>query len=715
MIGGGGKKVGTGYVPIKPDTDGFGNELRSGIEGEGVPAASQAGRQMSQAMRGAFLGGIALMGKSVFEFADFDTGMREVFTLMPDISAEAMSEMEGQVKDFSAEFGVLPNETIPALYSSISAGVPADNVFAFLETAQQLAKGGVTELETAVDGLSSVVNAYGADVLSAQEASDLMFTAVKGGKTTVDELAQSLFQVIPTAASTGVEFGNVTAALATMTSAGTPTTVATTQLRQMFVELSKAGSTTAGVFEDVAGKSFKDFIAEGGNVQDALQLLESHAAESDMSISDLFGSVEAGNAALSLTGANAEKFGNELLAAGDSAGATETAFNTMNEGMSASMDRMKARLSVAFINLGDQLAPSVEGIVNAFAGLLDIFAAMPGPMQTVIILGGTITAGIIGFAGPILKAVKVFGMLGKSMSVLAGNPWILAAIALGTIAYLVITNWEEVSAFFVEFGEGLDEVWDSVYASTIGFAVSVYDTVVGKLDELADFFVTYWPYILGIFTGGLGLIVGLVIQNWDTIWSKTVAIYDAVTGKIGAAWDTAYAKTTAVGGAIVSFITGIPGKISGAFSTLAETIASPFRSAFGGIKTAWNSTVGGFGFNVPGWIPGVGGKAFRIPSMAAGGILTDPTMFLGGEYPGAGRDPEIVTPQSMMADTMANVLAEAGNTGPKLVVEGPLVQVAGNITDGDYLEQHALTITRAVQRILDDYRAGAGLPAKGIG
>lgn len=59
------------------------------------------------------------------------------------------------------------------------------------------AVGGVTELETAVDGITSVVNAYGDDVLSAAEASDLMFTAVKLGKTDFTQLSASLFNVIP--------------------------------------------------------------------------------------------------------------------------------------------------------------------------------------------------------------------------------------------------------------------------------------------------------------------------------------------------------------------------------------------------------------------------------------------------------------------------------------------------------------------------------------
>ena len=81
---------------------------------------------------------------------------------------------------------------IPALYQAISAGVPADNVFTFLSTAAETGIGGCTDLETAVDALSSVTNAYGLENLSTAQAADTLFTGVKMGKTTIEELSANL-------------------------------------------------------------------------------------------------------------------------------------------------------------------------------------------------------------------------------------------------------------------------------------------------------------------------------------------------------------------------------------------------------------------------------------------------------------------------------------------------------------------------------------------
>lgn len=694
-----GDKVGTGYVPIKPDTEGFGNELERGLEREGTPAAKRAGGKMAKAAAGAFAAGVGLMAKAVLDFGGFEKQMNEVFTLLPGISGDAMGEMTDQVKAFATEFGVLPTEVVPALYQSLSAGVPADNVFAFIETAQKLSKGGVTDLTTAVDGLSSVVNAYGSDVLSAEQASDLMFTTVKLGKTNVAELSAALFQVTPTAAGLGVEFGNVTAALAAMTLQGVPTSVATTQLRQLFVELSKEGSAAAGTFEELSGKSFRDFIAAGGNVQEALQVMEKGAADTGVSISDMFGSVEAGSAALALTGGGTEAFTNALAGMDESAGATEAAFEQMNQGLGATLDKLKAKFSVAMLNIGEQIAPTVATVGEALGMLLELFGKIPGPLQAVILLVGTLSAGLFAFAGPILKGIELFSKLNKVFSLLAANPWVLAVIALVAVTVLIIKNWDKVKAALSAVWGWMKSAGQAIAGFFVGFWRGATSAVTSVFSSLAEFFRQWWPLLLGIFTGGIGTIVLLVVQNWDAIYAKVSEVMGAVVGAVQGAWNTVWSIVSGIGGAVVNFITAIPESVSSAFSTLAGIISAPFTAAFGAIKTAWNATVGGFGFKTPDWIPLLGGKSFTIPSMAAGGVLTGPQMFLGGEYAGAGRNPEIVTPQNIMRETVADALGQAGGGSPiSLTIE---MHVTSEVRDPGFFERQATELARVVTRELE--------------
>ncbi|MCZ9940624.1 phage tail tape measure protein [Brachyspira hyodysenteriae] len=349
--------------------------------------------------------------------ADFDNGMREVLTLLPKLSNEGFESLKQETLAFSKEIGKVPEEVVPALYQSLSAGVPRENVFEFLKTAGKAAIAGVAELETSVDGLTSVTNAYGTEVLNANRASDIMFQTLKLGKTDFTQLSKSLFNVIPTASALGVKFEDIGAAIAVMTAQGTPTSVATTQIRQTLVELNKEGSTTDKTFREIAGKSFKEFIEQGGTLQEALQMLAEKADKSGKDISSMFSSVEAGNAALALSGKNASKFKDALDKMNNSAGATAEAFKKIDDGPARQFEKIKAELSSLVVELGnsllpalnedllpvmqDKIVPLAEKMILTIISLIKTFSDLPAPLQAASVGFVALAAGF----GPALKGI----------------------------------------------------------------------------------------------------------------------------------------------------------------------------------------------------------------------------------------------------------------------------------------------------------------------
>ena len=320
---------------------------------------------------GAAVAGIAAVGvtagavaaTSLKKFVDFERGMNEVFTLLPGISGEAMSAMEDQVKDLSREMGILPDEIVPALYQSLSAGVPQDNVFEFMETAAKASIGGVTDLETAVDGLTSVVNAFGSDNIDAARTADIMFTGVKLGKTTFDELSRSMFNVNPIASALGISFEEVIGATATLTKQGVPTSIAMTQMRQAMVAIQKPNADMVDLLE-AAGFASGQAALDSDDFASVLQNLRQAAEDNGVSMEGAFGSVEALGAVLGLTGDNAATAAEDLQAMIDSAGAAETAFGTMDQGIGRTLDRLKAFGETALLTIGDALSPFVENLLD---------------------------------------------------------------------------------------------------------------------------------------------------------------------------------------------------------------------------------------------------------------------------------------------------------------------------------------------------------------
>lgn len=375
----------------------------------------------------------------------FESGMAEVFTLLPDSTNEAREKMSADMLRFSSDMNVLTDDAVPALYQAISAGVPEENVFTFMEVAQKAAVGGATDLETAVDGLTSIVNAYGEANISAQETADMLFTAVKLGKTDFTKLSSSIYNVVPIAASAGVGLGDIAAALAAITAKGTPTSVATTQLRQVLAELTKEGSKVDKTFKEIAGEGFTQFVAAGGNLQDALQLLEKKADSSNVSISNMFSSVEAGQAALSLTGGGTEKFTEALAAMETSAGAVDTAYETMAGTAEYQSQRVEVALENVKTAIGNSLKPAFAELSGAAAGGLewatDFIEKNPWlvkALTAVTVAIGVLAAGVTGYTLAVNVATAVTKAFEAVTAVSVGNIMLVVSAIAGLITILTL-------------------------------------------------------------------------------------------------------------------------------------------------------------------------------------------------------------------------------------------------------------------------------------
>jgi hypothetical protein len=100
-----------------------------------------------------------------------------------------------------------------------------------------------------------------------------------------------------------------------------------------------------------------------------------------------------------------------------------------------------------------------------------------------------------------------------------------------------------------------------------------------------------------------------------------------------------------------------------------QAMVSVFKTAFNAIAAIWNNTVGKLSFEIPKWVPGLGGKGFsvpKIPMLAAGGIVTSPTLAMIGE---AG--PEAVIPLNRMGQMGGgnNVTINVNGGDPNAVVQ----------------------------------------------
>ena len=299
--------------------------------------------------------------------AGYEAAMKEVASL--GVPAKQMKVLEKGVLDLSRRLGVDATEATGALYQAISAGVPPENALAFLETASKAAIAGVTDAETAVDGISSVVNAFASQNITATEAADLMFATVKAGKTNFEELSASIANVAPLANATGVQFSEVSAALATMTASGTATAVATTQIRSAIQALTKPSEELNQIFTAAGFASGEAAVRQLGFAK-AAAIVSEATGGSVSQMTKLLGSIEGVQGVLGVTGDQADAFAANIEGMAKSAGAADQAFDVMSKSFDFQMGRVRESFKTGLIEVGLQILPIIAPIAAMLADKL---------------------------------------------------------------------------------------------------------------------------------------------------------------------------------------------------------------------------------------------------------------------------------------------------------------------------------------------------------
>lgn len=356
------QSLASAYVQIIPSADGISGKLAEVMGGEAAAAGKISGKSLGSALVGTLTkvvvaAGIGKMLQSAFTGGTaFESAMAKVGTIA-DTAKVPLESLSGQVLQVSGDMHIGANEIAEAAYQAISAGQDTGNAVAFAGQASMLATAGFTSSASAVDILTTALNAYGKGADEAGHVSDVLLTTQNLGKTSVDELAGSMGRVIPLAAAYNVSLENLSSGLAIMTANGIATAEASTYTKSMLNELGDTGSTVGKILKQQTGKSFSELNADGKSLGDVLQVLYDSVGGNATEFAGLWSSVEAGTGALSLASSDADKFNGVLQQMQADSGATQTAYDTMTDTMAYKLDGVKTNAQ----NLGTALFDAVSG------------------------------------------------------------------------------------------------------------------------------------------------------------------------------------------------------------------------------------------------------------------------------------------------------------------------------------------------------------------
>jgi len=284
-------------------------------------------------------------------------------------------------------------------------------------------------------------------------------------------------------------------------------------------------------------------------------------------------------------------------------------------------DILKTKLANVTEQIGEKLGPvltavgptmMVVGTVMQLVAARQAEAAVATDTETTSTIAQTIASKASAVASKAMAAAQ--WLLNAALD---ANPIVLVVIAIAALVAGVIIAYKKsqtfrdiVHAAFHDVQQAGLDMWHAIQsvAHGIGVALSAISSAAGAV---VSFVRSHWPLLLAILTGPFGLAVLFVSKHFDTI---------------------------------VGWVKSMPGRIKNAAVGMWDGISDAFKDAINFIIRGWNS----LHFSLPSintHIPGVGkigGQTIgvpQIPYLAAGGIVTRPTVAMIGE---AG--PEAVVP-----------------------------------------------------------------------
>jgi TP901 family phage tail tape measure protein len=428
-----------------------------------------------------------LAGTSVKTFAAFETVMGKIAALT-SFTGQEVQKMSDQLLNLTSKVGRSPKELGEGLYFIGSSGIK-DTALAMdiLNKSANASRIGLGDTKVVADALTSVINAYGKEMITAGQATDILVAAVREGKGEADALTRVIGHVLPLAVQLGVGFDEVAGSLASLTLTGKSASEASTQLARLFTTLIQAPPRSEDALEKL-GISFKKLrkdLKEGGMLQmletlktmiggNTLDVIEnSEAYEKNVTVlGDVFTNIRALLPILDMMGPNFENLKRVLDSTKNSANALGNGIKDVSGTVGDKWNRTMGSLQASLIKFGDVLKGPVMSLISKFASfvneLANSFSKLPESQQKTIILFTTISA----VAGPLSI---VFGQLvsfaTSFIAILTGTSLLSVVtqfLLLAAAIYYTWKNWDMLVQAIKDFS------WESFMQ---GMSESIYKLI----------------------------------------------------------------------------------------------------------------------------------------------------------------------------------------------------------------------------------------------
>jgi TP901 family phage tail tape measure protein len=475
---------------------------------------------------------------------DFETSMVKIETLAGE-SREQVQAWSTDVLNLSKAFGKSPAELADALYFIASSGIDATHALEVLNAAAKASVVGMGQTSTIADALTSAINAYGFENLSAARATDILLAAVREGKGEAEDFAGSIGRVIAPAQLLGVSFDEVAAAMSSMTLVGLSADESATALRQLLFTLAKPSEQVSKALSEIglSADDVRKSIRERGLLT-TLTELRDKVGDNDELLAHMFPNIRAFNGLTIMTGENLENTARTFDILAGANGELDRAFARTSETSAFKLNKSMTNLKVVGTEFGAVVLPH---IVSSAEKVGEVFSTIWGAMNPETQKLAVNVALLVAAIGPLLRIM--------------GNVGAATAFFLTPVGAVILAVVAVAAAFYFAYTriEGFREIVDTVARF-----------LREQLQRAMEWFRDNGPGIWESIRAAFGTAVDFIITNAQRLW-----------GYLRTAWAGINSATRATTDGVTTGFNAVRNAIAPIVNWIATYVGPVFTETFG--------------------------------------------------------------------------------------------------------------------------------------
>lgn len=446
-----------------------------------------------------------------------------------DTSVVSMDKLQTSARAVSDNTATAWTDINEAMYQYISATGDTVNASDAAGKAVKAAKAGFTDTATAIDGLTSVMNAYsmsGSDDM--QLILDMMLETQNVGKTTFGELSQYIGQIAPLAYQANIPLESMFGSIATLTGSGIQTSQAITGLKAAISNIIKPtedatdAASALGIQWDASALQQKGL---NGMLEDVKAKIKEAAPE----YAKLSDEVLSNNAAIINLETTNEDLATQMERVAEDSGKSSDAYKSLKEQYDANAESAKG-LKKTNEGLSEQMTILADAADSPLSAYSQLFGSVEGLNSMMVLAsedGGKkwleFTESIANSSGALDEAYGKIQQSNMERFRNSLNRLKNTAIDAGNKILPVVSDLMETVADLVQSFSELDESQQEMILKTAGITAAAGPvlSVGGKAIS-----------VIGGVTGGIGTLIKKVTEV-KTVGSNVAEAAGTATEALG--------------------------------------------------------------------------------------------------------------------------------------------------------------------------------------